>query len=1337
MKIQNTFLQGKLNKDIDERLMPAGQYPDALNIRVANTDSSDLGSVENMLGNKLVSDLGLSPTARCIGAYEDGSRGDIYFFVTSSTRDVVAKYNDLSGNTDILLQSMGVTGVLNFSEANLITGINLLVNTDGENDLLFWTDDRNPPRVINVKRFSGSALDSFTEDDISVIKKPPMNAPTAGFTFSSEASLTSLKNEFLSFATRYRYLDGEYSAISSFTYYRFSPKRLDIDFDTMENKGMVNNFNALQIEFNTGSKNVTDIDLVFKRAGSNVVYRVETFNKEANVWGDDETKDYLFIDDKTYTALPQDELFRPYDNVPILAKAQEMVGSRLIYGNYVEGFDIKNGSGEEIDVNYSVGVVSLDTREQEEPYVINVNGQLDIDVSNLPFERGTRIGLNFRLGGKAPENVDGAFSGSLDIIINGEYPTRADFINSPEFFSFIDGTYTEFFKINREQTPPLDSVSETDTPFSYILVGDTLSIQSPTTTYIVDNTPVDGDITDGDTTTVVYSYEFLLAGTTIFSGLEGANASVKTNRSYDVGLVYLDDYGRKSTVLSSETSTVSVKQELSEQTNRLKVSINNEAPAGINRYKIAIKQSRGAHYNIFATEYYEDGQFVWVRLEGTNKDKVAIGDTLIVKADSTGILTQPVEVTVLAIEAKAKNFIEDNRFDPLTGEFFQGGTAGVEIREPAGVYMKVKPIGFNLTYSGITFFEINKQTDHDSGLPPAVDIFAKRSSGEFFPITTNATVTLKITSEIERTSIFVSYEKTYISSQDYTSFQEFYLFEEGLNPLNIRNSAEVFETVPSPDGIYFFSPFGGRGKRRTCRFKVSLSIRNASSITVFETNPPKVDDEIYYETSETFDIINGVHQGNVANQVLGVTPAEVTLGFFNCFSMGGGVESTYYLDGFNQNKLTIDLRPTSTSTEKFKKVRRYSGLTYSEPYNEETNFNGLNEFNLAKANFKDDINKKDGSIQKLYAKDTDLIVFQEDKVNRVLYGKSIIFNADGSSNVSSIEDVLGQHVPYMGEFGISSNPESFAFYGNSLYFTDQKRGSVLKLGGDGIFEISNLGVRNYFRNIFSDFASAPKFGGYDPYHDQYVLSFGVAEGDTILYDNNVKGWTSRVSYKPDFIIGMNNKQYTFHEGKLYEHNDKEGVRNEFYGTIYPSRISTILNQSPSEVKEIQALSLEANIPWDMKLEAYVSDRDNPIVSSLASTDFLRKEGLWYAHARRNENSGQTNSRAVYGLGIITIINLGNSFINYEGGNSSITIGDKLINGTNNLEVGTIVSYQEGIIILDAIVNAQVGDFIYGRKDGKSEGGNLRGYTLKYDLETIHPTRAELYAVNTEVKKSYK
>ena len=55
-EMKKQFTKGKMNKDLDERLVPQGEYRDAMNIQVRTTASSgdgegDAGVVQNIQGN--------------------------------------------------------------------------------------------------------------------------------------------------------------------------------------------------------------------------------------------------------------------------------------------------------------------------------------------------------------------------------------------------------------------------------------------------------------------------------------------------------------------------------------------------------------------------------------------------------------------------------------------------------------------------------------------------------------------------------------------------------------------------------------------------------------------------------------------------------------------------------------------------------------------------------------------------------------------------------------------------------------------------------------------------------------------------------------------------------------------------------------------------------------------------------------------------------------------------------------------------------------------------------------------------------------------------------------
>ncbi len=229
-------------------------------------------------------------------------------------------------------------------------------------------------------------------------------------------------------------------------------------------------------------------------------------------------------------------------------------------------------------------------------------------------------------------------------------------------------------------------------------------------------------------------------------------------------------------------------------------------------------------------------------------------------------------------------------------------------------------------------------------------------------------------------------------------------------------------------------------------------------------------------------------------------------------------------------------------------------LIYSGIFNSRTGINKTNVFSVG-----EDITKSldpvNGSVQKLYAEDTNLNIFQELKVSRALIDKDAIYSAEGGGTVTSSTLVIGAIQPYLGDYGISTNPESFAIYGFNKYFSDSNKNVILRLSRSGIDEISSLGMKDYFRDELNRIkvASSPGkvIGGWDIYTSQYFISTQKNaqltsiqqdfKNTTLAWDERINGWTSFFSFKPDQIFSIRNQMYTTKDGGLWLHNSNENI----------------------------------------------------------------------------------------------------------------------------------------------------------------------------------------------------
>ena len=243
---------------------------------------------------------------------------------------------------------------------------------------------------------------------------------------------------------------------------------------------------------------------------------------------------------------------------------------------------------------------------------------------------------------------------------------------------------------------------------------------------------------------------------------------------------------------------------------------------------------------------------------------------------------------------------------------------------------------------------------------------------------------------------------------------------------------------------------------------------------------------------------------NVTAAIVEFTPNKIGLGWFNCWSFGNGVESNRIGDTYNKPYITNGVKASTTLLEEYKEEHRKYGLIYSGIYNSTSGVNSLNQF-IAAEKITKDINPTYGSIQKLYSRSTadgDLITLCEDRVLKILANKDALYNADGNPQLIANNNVLGQTMPFSGDYGISKNPESFVAESYRVYFTDKVRGAVMRLSKDGLTPISDHGMKDWFRDNLR--LSSKLIGSYDDQKDEYNITLAdrKALGEELITNGN-------------------------------------------------------------------------------------------------------------------------------------------------------------------------------------------------------------------------------------------
>ena len=627
-EIKNNFFQAKQNQDLHPKLLPNGQYRSLMNGRTAKSESDGVGAIENIRGNTSLSSL-LDSTAVVIGTIRDQQQDRIYYFIVGAREDAIYEYNEETDFARPVLRS-SKAGVLNFSVDHLITGVNLI--GEGEDRLLFWTDGYNPPRRININRVierHGSILDGivineetgertggFTEDEISVVKAPPLFPPNLStIELDDQNDDTSdeddfrqeqnLKDKFVRFAYRWKYVDGEYSVFSPFSDIAFSAGRFAFDRVNGQITSMENLVRAVEISFNTGPRDVVEVELLYKSSDSPTVYVVESYIKANENWRDsvdlsnlNETeKPITFSSNKLYRILPERELLRVFDNVPLIAHSQEIIENRLVYGHYTDRYNI-----EDIQKDFVLALQPDGTMKR----VLS-------DTRSVPIT----IDLEARIA----DNGLRTFEEDID----------------PD------------------------------------LIGDT--------------------------------------------GVK----NLKSDRDYEIGIVYGDNVGRQTPVLTSADNALHVPAQRANRKNRIEVEIKSKAPEWATYYRFFIKSNRTESYNVIPLDIVtqpDDNEFKWFRIAPPDQNKVKVGDHLLLKVAENEFVyadekQERVVVRIEEIGFRERNFLELET--PRVGELrdddghvYDEG-AVITLQKP-GIWMRVR----NLSILGQ-----DKEALQDSGTSQA------------------------------------------------------------------------------------------------------------------------------------------------------------------------------------------------------------------------------------------------------------------------------------------------------------------------------------------------------------------------------------------------------------------------------------------------------------------------------------------------------------------------------------------------------------------------------------------------------------------------------------------
>ena len=556
-EIKNNFIQAKMNKDLDARLLPNGQYRDAQNIVISRTEGESVGTVQNVLGNIQLSNFGLTEKhLEVIGYFVDDIKDRVYLFITnytdsssdnlsnfapSTSSHYIVYFNPSTNESGIMVQG----NFLNFSTLSTINGVDMI------EQFLFFTDNRNQPRKINVESAILDGSYYTSEDTISIIKYYP-HEPISLIKSTVTTVTTSGQD-----AGK----DWDYVTLP----YKVPPSLISVT------NGAVGTGFAITITGISGNPDNYITSWVITNGGSG--YSTSSYIEVKNPNGDRDAAATFFVTavDNVSTMINKvDEYLPPsingkntnphYDaNWP---GDKDFLKDRFLKFSYRFKFEddeysliapftqtcfVPRNNGYFLSQTYNTSTGNLVANDSDETYAYTstINRLMENQVNNIELLIPCPISSN-----DWASAVNDLKISELEIIFKDASEVSlkvVDTISASELSQLSNGIKKATY--DYQSRKPIRTLPESVTTRT----SDKAPIRAETLS-CVGNRVVFGNYYDKHSSPSALDYNTQVVDKNQVESVEYANHTLKQNRTYQVGVILSDRYGRQSDVILSEVN---------------------------------------------------------------------------------------------------------------------------------------------------------------------------------------------------------------------------------------------------------------------------------------------------------------------------------------------------------------------------------------------------------------------------------------------------------------------------------------------------------------------------------------------------------------------------------------------------------------------------------------------------------------------------------------------------------------------------------------------------------------------------------------------------------------
>jgi hypothetical protein len=1285
---------GRLNSDIDERLFSLdkfrGDYSDAYNCLILSAIDSGIGLVKGFKGTTEVTTSYAVPNSKkVIGKCVDLPNYKIYYFISCATSTSNHAIYEVDVQTRVVTQVIK-SSILKFTDTMRITGANVV---DGK--YLLYTDTINEPRNIDIVRAKAGEL--ITELQILAAKQPPLEepkdvTPITNFTFSGN----NIRGNFFQFKYRYVYKDNTKSTFSPISEIStmgslFFPSTEAIssyqENNALQFKYLIPDYDIKRVELasrlgNTGDFSISDIidlnssnvkiaiqlqqvsekgttlrligditlqytttvttslydaalDLVnqfnlseptsatlasvYVDPNTNIIYFVGNLNQlftVSEVVAVNELPNtqkivlsnlpivstilyntYLFSNNRQLIALDVAESNLEYDRIPLKSEAQELVnGSNVVYGGITEGYDLPV-----IDMLASLNNTDV-------PDVSTITTLSEVSQMGVFRTYGNTLFSNYDIF-----FTDNPPTGNINFTMsNGSYPDLDTAIYDKFVYIKPD------LKIYRPQNNILVILSKNDNVVNGSAVASIFPDPFSSITYA----------------TFTNSGSNITFGGALLTALIPLGTTFIAKINYQNEIYYYNYIAKDFDTLND--CIVGLAENISNNSVGI-VSYQSTSNAYAIKVYATDQVKEGAEKTLTASaSVLEGGGFIKNGLKNGDSYRYAIEYLDRTGKLSTVVTNQLCEVNVpfypekgipnAVITVKSRPPVWAERFQILrtkrriVNSFLQYTVNNVATN--GNIFL----LNFNNSQSNLPDYNVLMGTKLSYEFAEGDRLrFIRYADGTF--ITSHED--LPILGVNENGSLKIPLPRTFETTPD---------------TLFIGTIVEVYRpnlyiSLNAENELFYEIAMGGTIGN------IGLSNRyhipdNKSGVDQTQSATSPIETPLVMQSVE-----GDVWYKSV--QLLQPKPSpydqpgelgEITI-----------LESDYISDKYPVR--TSNIGRANAFDQDARQLFRKATVYHSDAYYVDSNVNNINR--VYATSFKD-YDQTFGAIKLFHLDGFMLYNFQENKTGTIPVNRQMVYNQDGSSSLILSSTLLNdcRYYDYVG--GINNNPESFAYNQFNKYFIDIKNNAVCKIGGNGIIKISEMSMKSYFTEMFNAYKDAnltlttqkPRFyGAWDDDNSLYVLApEALAQGEvdpiyypTIVFNEVVSGWTSKVEFAPACIIGAFGELFSWSpsNAKMWRHNSS-ATMNNFYGTQRVRTIEYVSAISPEIVKSYLNMTQEAAmLPADRYDGIYTGVDPSiwavPIIttslgqqSNLIASDYEKVEGMYLSRFWRDTTTPVTD-----------------------------------------------------------------------------------------------------------------